>query len=282
VIQKQNFAEIMAAWAARQPSVKALVLFGSQVRESNDPVWSADAQSDWDFQIITSNSRAFFDAAWLGEVTEMKVKAYVVRAPRFGAMPKINTVLGGVEADFVIFPSRVMSLAKFAVKLGLHRRTGRVRRGLQDLSIVMRPGYRFLKGGKTWEPFYRKVINDVPDPRLGDLEIRNLADSFVCDYHWAIRKLERGELLAVQRILHRELAEINYRMLHELKLRRGEQSFPEARRIERVTTPEELRCVSINAELKFDALQAALALSAETLAALVKSLLDDAWKWPSI
>ncbi len=272
----------MAAWAARQSSVKALVLFGSRAREKSDPIWSPDAQSDWDFQIITSQPCKYLDALWLREVTEMKVRAYAVRTPRVGAMPKINTVLEGAEADFVILPSRVLSLAKFAANLGLHRRAGRVRRGLQDLSIVIRPGYRFLKGGETWEPFYRKVINEVPDPRLEDAEIRNLAEAFVCDYLWAIQKLERGELLAVQRVLHRELAETNFRLLHEIRLRRGQLSFPEARRIERVTVDEELSCVSVSAELKFNTLRAALESSAETLVTLVKSLLDDAWNWPHI
>ena len=146
----------------------------------------------------------------------------------------MNAVFAETEADFVVIPERAIRRMRMLVALGLHRRPGKVRRRLQDLAIVIRPGWRFLKGRSRWEPFYRKIVAEVPDPRLGDDVARQLAEGFACDYVWTLRKIVRGELRAAQRMLHRELADTNYRLLHELKLRRGERTFPEARRLDKL------------------------------------------------
>jgi hypothetical protein len=224
----------------------------------------------------------FSDGAWLRELSGEKVVAYAVRSPRVGTMPKVNAVLEQTEADFVVIPARVAWMAKVAFRLGLHRRVERIRRSLQDLAIVIRPGCSFIKGAQEWEPFFSSVINDVPDLRLDDTTVCWLAEAFVCDYVWAQRKLERGELLTVQRILHRELAETNFRLLHELKLRRGERSFPEARRFELIATSEELSKVSVNALLNKESLNSALELSAESMRTIVGWLAGDLWRWPKI
>lgn len=270
----------MAAWAQGEPSVQGLALFGSQAREKTDPIWGADPQSDWDFHVITSQPQMFLDSSWLRQVTDLNVRAYALRTPRLGAMPKINAILADTEADFVIIPAHVARVAKFSIGLGLHRHSGRVRRNMQDLAIVIRPGWRFLKGCETWEWFYQKVTAEIVDPRLDDAAVRNLAEAFVCDFVWALRKLERGELLAVQRTLHREMAETNFRLLHELKLRRGERSFPEARRFERVSTPDELTKVSVSALPDATSLRQALEHCAETLRSLTRELVGTAWQWP--
>jgi len=272
----------MVTWARGEPSVKALVLFGSQVQRRNNQSWSADEQSDWDFQIITSRPRMFLDATWLRELTPASPKAYAVRVPRVGAMPKITAVLAETEADFVIIPASALRMAKYACTLGLHHRFGRLRRSLQDLAIVIRPGFQFLKGKEDWDPFYRKVLADVADRRLDNAEIENLAHGFVCDYVWALRKLKRGELVAVQRMLHRELAETNFRILHELKLRSGERTFPEARRLERLTAAAELASVSVNSQLQVNELRAALEHCATTLRGVVYTLIGDTWRWPDL
>jgi len=280
--QISDFSGVMAAWAAREPSVKALVLFGSQVHSKSDFHPNADAQSDWDFQIVTSRPTMFSGSAWLHQATGTKPRVYAIRTPRIGAMPKINAVLTENEADFVIIPARTFHLARFAVKLGLHRPAGRLRRSLQDLSVVIRPGYRFLKGGAIWDDFYRRVIDEVSDLRLNDAAARNLAEGFVYDYLWSLRKLERGELVAVQRMLYRELTETNFRLMHELKLRRNERSFPDARRFEQVANLEELENMSICAPAQKDSLQLAVAQSAMTLRRIMYALAGDTWCWPTI
>jgi hypothetical protein len=81
-------------------------------------------------------------------------------------------------------------------------------------------------------------------------------------------------------MLHVELAETNFRLLHEIKLRRGERSFPEARRIERVASPTELDAVTVNAALEAGALRGALARSETSLRSLMRELVGERWNGP--
>ncbi|MSU25015.1 MAG: hypothetical protein EXS32_14505 [Opitutus sp.] len=210
----------------------------------------------------------------------MPLRTYAVRIARLGAVPKIAVLFAGAEADLVIQPAAKLRLARLAMALGLHRREGAVRRRLQELAVVIRPGWKFLKGAEAWEPFYRRVVAEVPDARLNGAELQALADGFVIDAVWTVRKIERGELLAAQRMIQRELAEVNFRLLHEWRLRRGERSFPEARRIERIAAPAELASVTVHAALAASALRAAVEESSATLRGLMGALEAD-WRWPS-
>jgi hypothetical protein len=270
----------MTAWADRTPTVKGLVLIGSRERAADDRVWAADAQSDWDFQIISSAPEMFAKSDWTSGLTGAELMVYAPRVARIGGVPKVNAIFAAAEADFVVIPARRLTLAKLAVALGWHRREGKLRRGLQDLAVVIRPGWRFLKGGAAWDGLYRRVVAEVPDPRLRDDEACGLADVFLCEAVWVRRKIERGELVAAQRMLHGELAETNFRLLHEIKLRRGERSFPEARRIERVASPAELDAVTVNAALEAGALRGALARSETSLRSLMRELVGERWNGP--
>jgi hypothetical protein len=277
-----NLETVLTAWAANEPSVQALVLIGSRVRASSDGVWQADAQSDWDFQIITSRPELFSDAAWVRALPGVEVRVYAVRGARLGDVPKVAAVFTGAEADFVILPAARLVQLRTAASRGEHREAGHVRRDLQSIGIVIRPGVRFLKDTAGWESFYQKIVGEVPDARLENAAACGLADGFVCDFIWAQRKLARGEWIAAQRMLHRELAEANLRLLHELKLRRGERSFPEGRRIERVAKPEELAGVAVSATLDEAGLRAALEKCAATLRELMGALVGDGWRWPDV
>lgn len=276
----ENFADTVATWAQHEPSVEALVLIGSRTRPPADTLWRADAFSDWDFQVVTSKPQMFSDTSWTHGLEGTEVRAYAHREARLGDVPKISVVFKGAEADFILLPAPRLKQLRQATLLGQHREPGEVRRNLQSLAIVLRPGWLFLKGAETWEPFYRSVLKEVPDPRLDDAMVRTISDGFVCDYVSARRKLERGELLTVQRMLHRDLAEVNFRLMHELKLRRGERSFPEARRIERVATPGEISSLCVNALPNAGLLHAAIEQSAATLRALVDALAGGTWRWP--
>ncbi len=270
----------MTAWAERTPAVKALVLIGSRERQASDAVWRADDQSDWDFQVITSEPQVFATKAWTRGLTGAELKVYAARTARIGGVPKVNAIFAEAEADFVVLPAALMRTIKRMVTLGRHREDGKVRRALQDLSIVIRPGWRFLKGGEAWDAFYRQVVAEVDDPRLSDAAICGLADAFVCELVWTKRKIDRGELITAQRMLHRELAETNFRLLHELKLRRGERTFPEARRIERVASKAELNALSVSATLKAVELRREVAKSAATLRKFMRALVGEGWRWP--
>jgi hypothetical protein len=185
------------------------------------------------------------------------------------------------EADFVILPARVFRVLKFFTRLGVHQHIGPIRRRLQEVALVVRPGWRFLKGANAWETLYLRGVNDFADRRLNDFEICQMADGFVCDYVCILRKIARGELRAAQRLVHRDLAEINFQLLHELKLRRGERSFPEGRRIERVTSSDELSAVTIDTRLDASEFQFAVRKSAIACRELMFALVGQRWRWPT-
>ncbi len=276
----RSLGEKIAVWAAAEPSVEALVLIGSRVRAATDRVWAADAESDWDFLIISSRPEIFSSPAWLTKVGAKPI-AYAVRTAQIGGVPKIAAVFADTEADVVIQPVPVMRRLRHGLARGRQHSPGFVRAGLQDLAVVIRPGWKFLKDTKGWESFYRAAVAAVPDRRIDEPEARSLAEGFVCDAVWTRRKIARGELLAAQRMLHRGLAETNFRLLHELRLRRGERTFPEARRIERVARESEVTAVTIAAQPSARSLAAALRKSSATLRALMRGLVP-AWRWPSV
>ena len=271
------FADIFGAWAAGQPAIKAAVLIGSHIRPAGAPN-AADPASDWDFQVVTSRPRQFASADWTRALPGCTLRVYSVR-PTFGGVQKVTALFAEAETDFVVIPALQLRLARLAYALGLHRRPGPARRGLADLAIVIRPGHRFLKGEPQWGKFYARVIRDVADPRLDDAEAVRLADGFVCDVVWTERKLARGELLASQRMIFQSLAETNFRLLHEVRLRRGEPSYPEARRLERVATAEERDAVSLAPALDVASLTDALGKARATLVRLMAQLVPG-WRWP--
>lgn len=273
--------ERIAKWAAGEPSVEALVLMGSRVRASEDTVWRPDPQSDWDFQIFTTRPAMFEQSDWLRGLG-VEIKAYAVRRTAIGSVPKIAVLFEGGEADLVIVPAGPWRRARRLTFFGLHRFSARLRAQLRDLAVVIRPGWKFLKGQEVWEPFYRRVVAEIDDPRLSDAAVRNLAESFVCDMVWTLRKIERGEFLAAQRMLHRSLVETNIRLLHELKLRRQERSFPEARRAERVLAAHELELIATSAVPAAGSLRTAVDKCAASCRELAGQLVGESWRWPAL
>lgn len=275
-----NLGDIVSGWAAGTESVSGVALFGSRVRADSDLSAVADERSDWDFQIISSDPAMFGGRLWADALAGARLRVYAPRMTRFGKVPKVNAVFEGAEADFVIIPARTLQLAKIMVALGLHRREGLLRRRLRDLSIVIRPGWRFLKGHDKWDAFYRRVVAEVDDARLGDDEVRALGNAFVCDYLWTLRKVDRGELIAAQRMMHHELVETNLRLFHELKLRRAERSFPDGRRIEQIAKASEVSRMSLSVPCEAPGLRAGAQASAAVFRELMESLVAGSWKWP--
>ena len=281
-MSQPTFAARVATWAASSPEVSAIVLIGSRARETGDDTARADVHSDWDFHVITSRADRITDPAWTAILEEGEPLVYAVRDGIVGKVKRVTALFRDAEADFVILPTGQMRLARLAVACGLHRRSRGLARALGDLAIVARPGYRFLHGSSSWEPFYRRVMAEVADPRLGDAEVRWRAELFVADYVLVRRKLARGEILAAQRVLHRSLAEINFQLLHEVKLRRGERSFPEARRIERIASATELAAVTVAAGPTAASLEAALQQCTATCQDLMRELVGERWRWPDL
>jgi hypothetical protein len=277
-----DLGRTLTAWARREPAVSGLTLIGSRVRPAADAVWRVDRHSDWDFQVITSRPERFLDRAWTRELPGLELIAYGVRRARIGGVPKVNLVFAGAEADLVILPESDLGTLQKEMAAGRHRRPGPVRSALQDLALIIRPGWRFLHGARAWGPMFRRVVADIPDPRLDDAAVRNLAECFWCDLLWIRRKLARGECVAAQRLLHLSLAETNLRLLHELRLRRGQLTFPEGRRLEKVAPPAAAGLATVSARPTAKNLGTAAERAARNCTALVRALVGREWTPPKI
>jgi hypothetical protein len=242
----------------------------------------ADAYSDWDFHLVTSQPRVLHDRAWMAAAGLPAPALYTVRGGRLGAAAKANAIVAGQLVDVVIMPAGPMRLLRFAVATGLVRRSPRLWHALLGLATVAKDGHVVLKGGPPWERFYARLAQGTPTLRLDDAAACALADGFVCDYVSTRQKLARGELLAAQRWLHVQLGEVNFQLRHELRQRQGSPSMPDARRVERLADEETVRALRIEATVTAAGLSAALEHAAATLRTTMHALVGDRWSWPDV
>lgn len=272
----------MAAWARRTPGIAAVVLIGSRAGSDGRTAREADALSDWDFVVFTSDLSRFHDARWLAALELGAPSIYAVRDGIVGTAQRITVVLPTAEIDFVIVPAWPWRWRRWAFALGLHRFSPRLRRSLADLAIVARPGFRLLHGSSSWRGFYQQVLAEIADPRLDDATLIRRAGVFAADCVWLERKIARGEFVAAHRLIVRSLCETNLLLLHELKLRRGQASFPEGRRLERTATDRELAMVRpAPVEWTEASLLAAMRHAQTAMAELMRELVGERWRWPA-
>lgn len=269
----------LIAWAAAEESVQLLVLIGSRAREV-DTLAAADRHSDWDFQLATSRPELFAQGDWLSPLG-IEPRAYVRRIGRLGSAEKVSVVTDAGEIDLVIMPVPLLRGVVALMPGDRWVEAPPARQALTDLSTVVAGGYRILKGAAEFAAFYEQVARTVPTARLDDAAVREVAEGFVCDYVATHRRLERGEFCAAQRWLHHQLAEANFRLLHEVRRREGSISFPDARRLERLGDPRGAGLI-VAATPTAAALRAAVEKAADTHRQLVAALLGDAWRWPDL
>ncbi|PAW66778.1 MAG: hypothetical protein B9S34_07140 [Opitutia bacterium Tous-C1TDCM] len=276
-----DLGQQLADWAETEASIRALFAIGSRSRAAGSP-GAADRHSDWDFQIIAAEPALFDTPAWCERAGLGRPTAYVLRSGRLGGVRKVTAVTAGGEIDAVIIAAAQFVAVRAAVQAESYRESPLVWGALRDQGLVLAGGFRRLKDEIGAEELFRWVERNLPPPRLSEAEIVELAEGFVCDYVSTLRKIARGELVAAQRWLHAQLAETNFRLLHEVRRRRGQASFPDARRLELLATAEELGAVRIEATLEARSLRAAAGQSATGCAALVRALVGDAWRWPEL
>jgi hypothetical protein len=166
--------------------------------------------------------------------------------------------------------------------LNLHHLLKGLKKGLGELALVMSPGHRVIKGGPGWADFYARVVREVDLPHLTDDEAVALAEIAYVDAVSVLNKLSRGEFVAAQRWLHRSIIEVNFKIMHEIRVRRKEVSYPDGRRVEQILSPTEL------ATQRFETLLDERSLRSTTLAALaatrtlISELTGRAPTWPDI
>lgn len=264
-------------WAEAEPSVLMLTLIGSRTRPA-EGLASADAGSDWDFQVVTSRPELFASRAWC-EAAGLQPLAHTSRLGRLGSARKVTAVFATGSVDLVVFPAAQVAGIAALVKAGQHAAQPPAMQALTDLATVLQGGWWIVKGEETYGELYRFVATQVAPARLSDDAVIDLAEGFVCDYVATKAKVERGELHAGRRWLHDALAEVNFQLLHELRQREGRFSMPDARRLERWQDP---RATALDLGSDHDAasLQAAIERSAEALRVLMRELVGDRWRWP--
>ena len=122
------------------------------------------------------------------------------------------------------------------------------------------------------------MATQIPSRRLGDDETRAIAEGFVCDYISTRHKIARGELLAAQRWLHHQLADASFQLHHELRLRQGKLSLPDARRLEFLV--DDRRDVTVGVPPNTASLETAVASCAASFRRVMHGLVGDSWRWP--
>jgi len=269
----------VTTWLESESSIKAAVLFGSSAREMNESA-QLDQSSDIDLHVVTTDAQSLLDVEWERVLPNEKFYLQAVRSAT-GGVRKITVLFASGQVDLVLIPATQLKIARMAMRIGLHRRPGKLQTALNEIHASIRMGYKFIKGEAGWGNFYSRVMAEMTGVRLTNSDAASLAAAFLCEILWVLQKLERGELCAAQHSLHRSLAETNYRLIRELRLRRGQPlpSFGLARHFETLLTPEELGWVQINARLDHEELYRSTWRSLGTFKVLMASL-DTGWLIP--
>ena len=262
--------EVLVKCLRDHRDVQAVTLFGSRTRDGGR---DADVDSDVDLQVICRRPTNWVSPEWAKRILPPEALLTWNVRDAFGGVKKISIVLGDGELDLVIVPAARMRLARWALWLGLHRRHPGIRRKLGDIALVMGEGHRVLKGGAKWERFYRRISVDVPLPGMTDEDVRNAVAGVEVDLVSIRRKLSRGELRAAQRWLHTGIAETNFKLMHELRRRRGARSHHDGRRAEQVLPEPELELVTVSARLDAQELESASEAAASATRKLGEALL---------
>lgn len=276
-----SIGERFITWAQTQESIIALVQIGSRVRAAGE-AGNADRFSDWDFQVITAAPEVFADRARFETIGIGVPLVFASRGGRLGSARKLTVILNEGELDVVVIPAVQLHAVSDRVKAGTIEREPLMLRALADLAAVLAGGYRILKSAPEIDALYRFVVENLPPPRVSDDEAALLAEGFVCDYVSTLQKIARGELIAAQRWLHHQLAETNFRLLHELRSRGGKSSFPDARRLEQLASADEMDAVSVEAGLDAVALTNAVEKAASSCRSFMRLLVGEKWRWPEL
>ncbi|WP_438479629.1 aminoglycoside 6-adenylyltransferase [Oleiharenicola lentus] len=236
-----EFESRVVAWVRQQPEVEALIQIGSRVQSGG----VVDAWSDWDYQLVLSDTKRFLHRDWLKEIAPVWC-AHLERTER--KVVKLSAVFaGGFEADFVLLPAWQMKLACWGLNHPQWQKwfPSMLRRGVYNLQLIGVPGYRVVLGGPEWEKRLAGLRGDW-SPRIMSAEDFDFhVTSFWRHAVWVFKKTMRGEFRAAQRWHAREVREHLYALLEEEARVSGLKPRPEARQAERWLTPERLAQTSV-------------------------------------
>lgn len=241
-------------WSASERHVASLVLFGSHARNrsSND---GPDQWSDIDLHMIASRQSSLITAGLIGALPLGQPLMQLSRSTQGGAV-KYTVIYREISIDLVVVSLFQARMARAILHSGLYRKFPRAKVGLLKLSTILKGGFLFLKGERSWKSFY-VTVSKLPGVRLADDDAMALANSSIAEILGIRNKVKRGELIAAQRSVHQIVFETNAILLHELRLRAGNRSFEQARRLEMLLPPQELSWVEVDARLQIQDLMRA-------------------------
>lgn len=223
----------VSAWASAQADIKALVQIGSRVKNDG----TADEWSDFDYQLVTTNP----DRYRSGEFARELGTCWAVGLEHtFGDVMKVTAVYeGALEADFIVLRHSELVLATTMLKWpgtsGMW--PGPLRIGISRLRGAAGTGWKVIKGGAAWEKRYARLTPcEFP---MTESEFKSLCGEFWVQAVWAAKRIQRGELIASQRTIHRYLLEACLRMFQEEAVVSGRKAYPRGRRAESwLTAPQ--------------------------------------------
>lgn len=236
-------------WVRNEGAIESAVLYGSNGNLRSRQHCS-DEFSDIDLHIIVEKPRQIYESIW-SNVIPGHGFYLCTRQPATGGTTKVTVLFSSGQIDLVIVSKTQMRLVRWALRYKLHRKLKVIQNALNEMATSMRCGYHFIKGANRWGDVYQRVVQEMPGVRLTDSAICELADLFLVNMLLAVKRMNRGELIAAQYAIHRHLVETNLRFVRELRLRRGLPlpSFGLARHAEHLLTPAELSWIRINARL---------------------------------
>jgi hypothetical protein len=269
----------LAKWVSRTGNVKSAVLFGSSASKTRAYHAPQRQSADLDVHLVVADSSAVENVVWDAELPDNEF-CFQASRPASGSVRKLTLVFASGQIDFVIVPVAMMRIASVALRSRLYSRVRLINEALNEMATCLHSGYVFLKGQDMWGNFYRQVCA-LPGVQLTDDEARSLANASICDALWVLQKLEAGELIAAQHVLHSRLSEINLRLWREARLRQNLPlpSFGLGRHFETIANEAERHDFCVSARLVPSELRVAVWRTLECLDALMERL-DPAWSIP--
>jgi formyltetrahydrofolate synthetase len=119
----------------------------------------------------------------------------------------------------------------------------------------------------------------LPGVRLTDEDIIDLANVALCDCLWVLQKLENGELIAAQHVLHSRIVDTNLRLLREVRIRESLPlpSFGLGRKLEILLKPQDVASVCVSSLAQAEDLERGVRAALEELQKLARRLCPD-WR----
>jgi hypothetical protein len=251
----------VSAWANARADIRALVQFGSRVRDDG----TADRWSDYDYHIITSDPRKYGDGSFARDLGPCWASATRVS---FGNVVRVTAIYeGALEADFVVLSHVEMLVVALALRWPSTARfwPRPLAGGVSSLKIAAAPGWKVIKGGAAWEKRYARITPS--EASMTEANFERVCGEFWVELVWTAKKVARGEFRAAQRAIHEHLIENGLRVFREGALMDGRTAYFVGRRAESWFTPEQLSATKEGTRPEAAALWAALAQIKDEFAA---------------